>query len=168
MSEATARKWRDYDLSGVIAMFIASALQHPNPECNGRRRMSTIKVDQHKNKFGRARVYCTLADENEVNEQWAEEENEGLPTEEYRKRCFYEDALVYRTAYEYMAFLVPQHKDVFKSTADYPILIIDTIEHLDEYLEVNAEYVDKICDKYYSSNANELKAKLHKIYSRIY
>jgi hypothetical protein len=37
---------------GDIAMFIAAALNHPIPLCNGKGSISTIKVDQYKTKFG--------------------------------------------------------------------------------------------------------------------
>lgn len=47
-----------------IAMFIGSALNHPVSECNGSSvvgNVSTIHVEQYKEKFGEVRIYCVLA-----------------------------------------------------------------------------------------------------------
>jgi len=123
--------WRDIT---CISEFIAARLQYPLPRCNGRvPRMSTIVVEQYKEKFGDVRIYCTLAHEGEVAKAWAEKK--GFPTDEepsseFVKECFERDARVYRSAYIDMINLVPQYKRAIKSCATYDDLLYDSFEDL--------------------------------------
>lgn len=152
--------------SSIIALFIASALQHPNPPCNSRRhRVSTIRVDQHKEKFGLVVVYCELAAAEEVNDAW-KEFNEGEPTQEFAQECLDHDARYYRRCYRKMLKLVPHHRDVIMARPDYGWLLFDTVEELDAYLDKNAAEIKNYIDlgKWNVTTVEELRARIHKIY----
>ena len=83
--EGTNQYWRDMN---NIAAYIATRLVAERPRCNGRTpRVSTITVEQHKEKFGKVVVYCTLADINEVSEKWAELGNDGDPDDLFIQLC---------------------------------------------------------------------------------
>lgn len=169
---------REYDPSGTMAMFIAAALQHPNPPCNGRgRRMSTIYVDQHKNKFNMTVVYCTLAEENEVSEAWAEEGHDGDPSDDFRGKCMLRDAQVYRSSYRKMMFLAPQHKELLFPRADYGYLIADDVSEAYAYIdgrvaeaqapgahENHQKGVDRLLRTWAVPTIEALKEKLAKVY----
>lgn len=165
----------EFDPSGTIAMFIAAALQHPNPPCNGgrRRRVSTIFVSQHKNKFDQVVVYCTLAEANLVSEAWAEDGHDGDPNQEYVIKCLEDDAKLYRNAYRKMMFLAPQYKKMMLARPDYGYLLFDTKEQLDEWLAHQGEYAKEpngqsphLLKRWEAASADELRARLHKVYDR--
>lgn len=167
-----AKKELEFDPSSTIAMFIAAALQHPNPPCNGRnRRVSTIEVAQHKNKFDMVVVYCTLASTNEVNEAWAETGHDGDPPSEFVDKCLQQDANLYRKAYRKMLFLAPQYREMMLSRPDYGYLLFDDKARLDEWLDHQGEYqktknVDDthLQKRWNCGSADELRAKLHQVY----
>ena len=170
------KKEDEFDPSSTIAMFIASALQHPNPECNGgRRRMSTIHVAQHKNKFDLVVVYCTLAETNEVHEAWAEEGKSGLPDAKFLDRCLDHDADLYRKTYRKIMFLAPQYKAMTLGRPDYGYLLFDTKQELDEWLDNQGEYQktknvddENLQRRWNCGSADELRAKLYKVYDNKY
>lgn len=155
-------------------MFIASALQHPNPPCNGnRRRVSTIAVSQHKNKFDLVVVYCTLAETNLVSEAWAEDGHDGDPTPDYVSKCMEHDAHLYRSSYRKMMFLAPQYKKMTLARPDYGYLLFDTKDELDAWLKDQGEYAKEpngesphLLKRWSASDAAELRTKLHKVYDR--
>lgn len=162
----------EFDPSSTIAMFIASALQHPNPPCNGnRRRMSTIDVAQHKNKFDMVVVYCTLAEHNQVAEAWAESGQDGEPTPKFIDGCLIEDANLYRKSYRKMMFLAPQFKKEILGRPDYGYLLYDTKQELDAWLDHQGEYQktknvddENLQKRWNCSSSEELRTKLYKVY----
>jgi hypothetical protein len=162
----------EFDPSGTIAMFIAAALQHPNPPCNSkRRRVSTIAVSQHKNKFDQVVVYCTLAETNEVSEAWAEQGGAGDPPAEFVDKCLYSDAVLYRKAYRKMLFLAPQFRDMTLARPDYGYLLFNTKDELDAWLAHKSEYAKEpngehpgLLKRWHAADPAELRSKLHKVY----
>lgn len=169
---------RDYDPSGTIAMFIAAALQHPNPPCNGRRRrMSTISVGQHKNKFDQVVVYCDLADENLVSEAWAADGHDGEPSDEFVGKCMLHDAQVYRGAYRKMLFLAPQYRDMTLARPDFGHLLHDDVQGAYDWLddavkrakepgahENHGFYLNRQLRQWRVATVAELREKLQKVY----
>jgi hypothetical protein len=160
----------NYDISGTIAMFIASALQHPNPPCNGvKRRMSTIKVDQYKNKFNNVVVYCDLAHPDLVSESWWEDGHQGNVSDEYFVKCIDHDATKYRSAYRKMLFLLPEeyHAQTL-AWASYDYLLIPTTSELDAFMndDVNQLYVSNLLKTWRATDVDVLKNRFHKIYDR--
>ncbi len=165
------KEWHPHP-SGPIAMYIAAALQHPNPRCNGtRERVSTILVEQHKNKFNYVRVYCTLADKGMVQKSWDEEES-GDITEEYVKNCLLNDAIHYRRTYRTMMWLLPQHHDIIVRDADYGYLLFDTLADLDKWIDeqlygshmTNAERLLEKRTAWHEAKVTDIKEFLHKAY----
>lgn len=157
---APKQYWRDVT---AVAMFIASALQHPTPPCNSRNpRMSTIVVQQHKEKFGAANVYCQLADINMVADKWAQAGKQGEPSEEFIYSCFVHDAQVYRNAYMQMIDLVPHYKNMICARADYYELLFTTKQQLETWLtEKGSEGF--YLKRYKSKDIEELTRKLKNI-----
>ena len=140
-SDASAPKQYWNDIS-AIAMFISSALQEVVPPSNLSRSMrlirstrSTIKVQQHKEKFGEVRVYCEFAHKDLVKDLWLQHGNAPEPTQEFVKSCFVHDAVVYRDVYRQMVDLVPHYKNAIVQSADYPELLFDTKEELQAFLK---------------------------------
>ena len=121
---------RDFDLVGTMAAFIGARLNYVLPECNsgvrGGKLISTIRVDQHKEKFWYARVYCTLADQKMVEDAWvAANGPSGLPLkDDFRQKCFHRDAFHYRKVHTDLMKLVPErlHKRLIRH-ADYRELL---------------------------------------------
>ena len=163
---------QSYDAASTIAMFIGAALQHPNPPCNGRRRrVSTIQVDQHKNKFDLVVVYCTLAEDAQVLAAWSEQGGQGEPAPEFVARCLDHDAVVFRQAYRKMLFLAPQHAERILARPNYGYLLFDDVATLDAWLEERREHAQtKNGDNldlqrcWNVPDAAALRARLHKAY----
>lgn len=159
-------------------MFIAAALQHPVPPCNSnRRRLSTIFVSQHKNKFDRVVVYCTLASKNLVSEAYANDGNDGDPTPEYQGKCMQHDAKIYRAAYHKMLFLAPQYREMILSRPDYGWLLHDDVNKAYAYvndLEAEANKpdahenhkfrIDRLIEQWGVQTIEQLHEKLNKVY----
>lgn len=159
-------------------MFIASALQHPNPPCNGRnRRVSTIHVDQHKNKFDMVVVYCKLAEPNLVSEAWAADGNNGDPSDEFAGKCMVHDAQIYRSAYRKMLFLAPQYKEMTLGRPDYGYLLHDDVVDAYAYIdgrvaeaqapgahENHQKYVDRLLYNWRVPTVDAWKEKIAKVY----
>lgn len=161
----------DFDPVAALAMFIAAALQHPNPPCNGRRRlMSTIKVEQYKNKFNAVVVYCTLADADYVNSSWLAE-HDGTPTREYIERCLARDACIYRNAYKKMLALAPQCRDVILARPDHGYLLFDTKDDLDVWLDKHdhdEQYMKQLMSLWNVGDIGALRTKLHFVYDQLW
>lgn len=153
---------QQYDPSGTIAMFIAASLQFPQPHCN-EHYSSTIRVDQHKNKFNQVVVYCELADENLVSELWAFGGSAGLPTKEYRVSRLIKDARRYRRSYRQMIFLAPQYKDMILARPDYGYLLFDDIDMFDEWLNVQGKH---ILERWHADNIDQLRSYILEVYQR--
>lgn len=103
-----------------------------------RQRVSTISVGQVKEKFGSIRAYCTLASEELVNEKWENDPRaEGTtgPTDEYKQKCLEDDAVWYRHTYQTLTKLLPHYHSAITDAADYPGLLCETKEELDELLD---------------------------------
>lgn len=138
----------DINLNNV-AMFIAAALQHPNPPCNGRKKwVSTIKVDQYKTKFNFVRIYCTLADPELVKKvmdddpKFIEAKRSNLYADidleiaSFSKQCLIDDARHYRKCYLSMMSLLPEDLIKYvKSEADYPELLCHDIDELNQLID---------------------------------
>lgn len=122
---------------GNVAMFIASALNHPLPPANGRRGIvSTIHVAQYKIKFDDIRIYCSLAHPDLVNDYWQSMGREGTPSQEFSIACLKHDAMHYRQVYTAMLKLLPDDLKLnVVSCADYWELLYDTPEELRQYVE---------------------------------
>jgi hypothetical protein len=119
----------DFDLVGPIAAFIGARLQHPRPPCNGRNpRVSTIHVDQYKEKFWNVRIYCALASTEEVEAKWAEFGREGQPDDAFYAMCLMHDARHYRRCYLEMVSLVPRLRKRICNAADYSVLLQDNAD----------------------------------------
>lgn len=164
-----SQREHEYDPSGSIAMFIAAALQHPNPTCNGHNPlMSTIRVEQHKNKFDRVIVYCELADTNLVSQSWVGMgKGNGDPPDEFIQACMYRDAEIYRHAYRRMLSLVPELREMILSRADYAYLLYDTTRELDAWLNTYEQNnVNHLIKKWRVPDVAALRMLLHKAYKR--
>lgn len=151
---------------GACAAFIGARLQHRKPLCNSRNpRCSTIHVEQYKEKFGDVRVYCTLADDEEVRAKWEEEGNGGDPTPEFRAKCLARDAYFYRRVYLDMVSLVPQYHNAILLAADHEELLQDDEFSIDAYVTaLKPEWLAWKMKKYGALDAGDLKAKLRLIY----
>lgn len=116
-------RWMGYALEGCIHGF------------NLRRRASsTIRVEQTKEKFGEIRIYCWLADEDLVREEW-EKESPGLyVSEEFKRRCLKWDRYHYNHVYADAQHLFPQYARKIVSAADYRYLTHTTPEVAVQYL----------------------------------
>lgn len=130
--------------AAAAAAFIAARLQHPCPHINGCGNpwVSTIRVDQYKQKFGHVYVYCELADPSLVAQKWAWlKANAGhrarLPagytmcidmssdalTPEFVTRCVLRDAMHYRDTYLEISALAPRLCGQLQWHASYRALL---------------------------------------------
>jgi len=103
-----------------------------------RHAVSTIRVEQTKQKFDTCRVYCTLADEELVREKWCHESPQNSETnvpDEYTAKCLMHDIRHYNRTYAMMIRLVPEYSDAITSCADFPHLLATTSQ----------EAVDRLC-----------------------
>lgn len=119
-----------------IAAFIGARLQHPQPPCNGRSPVSTIRVDQYKTKFNSVRIYCHLADEKLVYNAWDQRYPNSLssPAQAFIDRCWMIDAEHYRGCYIDMVELLGGYAS-FVHDADYYVLLCASEEELDYVIE---------------------------------
>ncbi len=124
-----------------IAMFVAAALNHPLPPCNGKGNISTIGISQYKTKFSQIRIYCNLADAELVKEYWSQLGNEGDPTQEFKYGCLISDAKHYRECYLSMSNLLSdaEARDALMEPANFPELLFKNLEELDAFLNKNLE-----------------------------
>jgi len=160
-----------------IAAFIGARLQHPRPSMNGKNsRVSTIKVDQYKDKFNYVRIYCTLADDEEVKSCWQEQngdENLALTKEMFKARCLRNDARHYRRCYMDMVEIIPHLRARICAQADYAELLygtydevcarIDEIESLSKVASSPTK-IDSVRRRYGCATNDELKSFMSDIY----
>ena len=142
---------RDFDLVGPIASFLAARLNYVVPGSNGgpraKKLVSTIRVDQHKEKFWYARVYCELAAPSLVEDEWVNDSTfvMGPPPDDFRQRCFDRDAFHYRRVHLDMLALLPErlHKRVV-GFADYRELLFPTAIEMERHVDrlSNRDLVD--------------------------
>lgn len=171
----------EFDMSGTIARFIAAALQHPNPPCNGKNpRVSTIKVNQHKNKFNLVTVYCSLAAPEYVDAAWSESNSTDEPSDDFVQGCMVRDAIVFRQTYRRMLFLLPDHRSMIVMNAYYPYLLKETVQKAHEYVdgyvarliapgvhhEGNKLVLQSFLREWRVDNADALKSLLVQVYKR--
>jgi hypothetical protein len=157
-----------------MAAFIAARLNYVLPECNsgvhGGKPVSTIHVDQHKEKFWYVRVYCRLADDSLVTKKWLAErrqEADGeVPSAEFRERCLHHDAIHYRVVHRDMARLVhPRlHKRIL-SQADYFELLYDDVNSLQQNLARMGD-LTFFRERWKVGTDDELKFKLAMFYQQ--
>jgi hypothetical protein len=114
---------------------------------------TTILVQQHKEKFGGARVYCILADASLVAAAWKNDGNADAPSEEFIHMCRVRDAKHYRETYRMVFGLCPQYYSAVRYDADYPALLCETREELDELL----------CSEYHAGWERDDRATLFEI-----
>lgn len=150
-----------------IAAFIAARLQHPNPRCNGiNPRISTIRVDQHKEKFGEPRVYCILASDDLVTAAIVEKNLYVTP--ENVDKCLLHDAVHYRRTYLDMIALAPHYRDIIIGGASYWELLkltkADMLIWLDT--EENENNVKSYLPRWNVGDVSELRDKLSKVYDQ--
>lgn len=183
----------DFRLIGPIAAFIGARLQYPNPNINGQGNpwVSTIGVDQHKEKFWMCRIYCTLADPELVKQKWCwlkghaelrkanpyympQGDFEGdEPTQAFKDACLKHDAMHYRRCYIDMVALVPRLRQRVCSQADYFELLFDNVAELDAWFDTLACQKTDANDPmsfyrtcYHVEGNEKLKALLRTFYSK--
>ena len=131
---APKQYWNDVE---SLAYFIGKALDGRLYAFDHHERsFSTIRVLQTKEKFGDPRVYCRLADAELVTRAY-EKSSKFEPGEVPHSFKIYrviEDAKLYRSVYQRLMKLVPQYYVIIRNGADYPGLICETKEELDELL----------------------------------
>lgn len=182
----------DNQLIHTIAAFIAARLRYPYPSINGQGNpwVSTISVDQHKEKFWQVRVYCELAEPALIKEKWQwlkarqrriesgekfyrvhtqpEQIVADDPTPEFIARCLKSDAIYYREVYRDMLALRPTARDALFDGADHKELLYDSIEdldrHLDELESKNPAWSKHLSIKYGVDNVASLKAYMRSVY----
>lgn len=128
--------WRR--VSAAAAM-IGARLQYPMPRCNGVGIVSTIKVDQHKEKFGCVRVYCCLADHTLIEKANDERVRAGKLAQE-RDVFLERDARHYRLVYLDAVSLAPDLQVAICSGADYPELLLPTGVDLELFVKQHKLY----------------------------
>lgn len=97
--------------------------------------VTTIAVAQHKEKFGSVRVYCRLADPVRVAALWESQGNTGSPSSEFIRARRLRDAKHYRETYRMIFGLCPQYYNAVRYGADYPALLCESREELEELLD---------------------------------
>jgi hypothetical protein len=140
---------KDFELIGPLAAMIGARLNYVLPRCNsargGEKLVSTILVEQHKEKFWYVRVYCKLADETMVTNKWldalhwASNTDPPLPTDDFRARCFRHDALHYRRVYLDAVKVIPRLKHRITAFADYGELLFDNPQELCDHIDMLAK-----------------------------
>lgn len=182
MTECTEDK-KDFDLVGTLAAFIAARLNYVLPRCNSAHRggkyVSTINVDQHKEKFWYTIVYCTLAEEGMVLTKWlaerAREADGEDPSPEFMAKCLRTDALHYRRCYLDAVKIIPRMRKRIVSRADYrELLFVDGKElsdHIDELAAAdvdttNVSYLRHYLTRWNVKDAEELKYVLLQFYEK--
>jgi len=176
--------WRDVS---SIAAFIGARLSYELPECNrnyhSESRVSTIRVSQHKEKWGDVRVYVTLADEDLVKDSWRvyrelfkDKELPEEPAPEFIAECLFRDACHYRVCYYDMVALVPHYEAMITGAADEDMLLykgeaelearIAELVALDEKYE-KANHVKHICERWGVPDLDGLRAYMKKVYESV-
>lgn len=129
----------------AIAQWIAWALEaqqtgwgkHPH-------QMSTIAVQQHKEKYGSVRVYCTLTAPEKVDREWrarlrewriAGSQGERPSKTHFVRECEIRDMRWYRSVYRSAVALWPHYMSAIVDDADYVHLIGTFEEALQAHLE---------------------------------
>jgi hypothetical protein len=181
---------RDESMIGPIAAFIGARLQYPCPEVNGQGNpwTSTIRVDQHKEKFWGVVVYCNLADPDLVREKWVwiRENKEQMgklprrvtgklgkldadysadePSDAFKARCLFHDAMHYRECYLDMIALQPHLRGAICMRADHGELLLDQFSELEERVKDKPEYLESFCRKYHIEDPVKAMEFLHSVY----
>lgn len=150
-------KVKEPDL-GIVAGFIAAGLNHPAPVLDGGKPVSTILVDQHKQKFNNVRIYCTLAAARLVDEAWITSGGSGQFTEAFIVQRFYADAVHYRRTYLSMIELLPERTvHCVCGSADYPELLCKDKNELELFTGHAENRLAYCLNKYRVSDSDALK-----------
>ena len=159
-------KKREYFLHiQAIAAFIAARLQYQSPECNENMPVSTIRIDQHKEKFGDVRIYCTLADAELVRCMWKIRHTQlPRPTmpDTFKDECWLHDARHYRRCYRDMVSLVPHYKDAIINAADHYELLYDDVDKLST---LDVDHRTYLCRRHECATLEQLIEKLNSVYT---
>lgn len=155
-----------HDVSSM-AMFVAASLQYPLPRCNGlASRVSTIRVEQYKEKFGDVRIYCILAHPDEVKARWQEEGHKSPdPTLDFTRRCLLSDARHYRNCYMSMVGLVPHLRDALCCAADYGVLLYEDAAAIESEIMPHVEKHEQLyLSRFYADSIEQLRVIFDKVY----
>lgn len=180
----------NFELIGPLAAFIGSRLQYPSPAINGQGNpwVSTISVDQHKEKFWYIRVYCTLAEPDLVLKKWTWLKDrqrrldagekiychawKGLaemlagggeePTPEFFTRCALHDAIHYRKVYMDAVRLRPHLRERICDQADHWILLLESPDKIKRDKPEQEEWDLK---KFYVKDHDTLMTFYQKVYN---
>jgi hypothetical protein len=166
----------DIRLIGPIAAFIGTRLNSRWTRCSAPKyagkQMTTIKVDQYKEKFWYVRIYCDLAEPELVQELWGLQGKDGLPTLEFSRECFRRDARHYRKCYMEMIEIIPRLKEKIRSQADHHELLCDDAVHMEKLIDElmveecapNVDNLQHYRNKYGVETNDELKGALRDLY----
>lgn len=127
---------KDYfDDIEMIAEWIAWGLEAQQSGWSEKsNQMSTIAVQQHKEKYGTARVYCSLAAESKVNPLWRaelrrwnklDEKTRGPRPDkkEFTRRCLISDLRWYRYVYKKALRCWPQYETALTSATEHALAL---------------------------------------------
>lgn len=151
--EAPRYYWHDVS---QLARFVSLALAG---DVDPKKRVSTIGVGYHKEKFGLPIVWCTLADANLVSEAYAQDKGVGPVTSEYAERCLMHDSMHYRQTYFSMMGLVPHYREILTEGAVYPELLFARSREVTVWCRAAGEHYFK---RWGVASADELQKKLAK------
>jgi hypothetical protein len=138
----------DKQLIGPIAAFIGARLQHVLPPYNSRfvGPVSTISIDQYKDKFAAVRIYCTLADPDLVQAKALG--IVAIADDAFKAACLKHDAIFYRRCHLDMVKLVPHLRDAICSQADYYELLFENVAALNAWLDQLAVPDPQVTNKF--------------------
>jgi len=153
---------------GDVAMFVASSLNYPIPQFEGRRFVSTIRVNQFKTKFGHIRIYCQLASPALVQDAWSALGKEGEPTAEWIENRLRNDALHYRDCYLSMAKIlscVPDGDELITylvDSSDYRELLYPNKDALNDMIigALESDSINYYYTKWGVSDSDQLLQRL--------
>lgn len=94
---------------------------------------TTIELDQAKEKFGTARVYCYLGARELVMNEFRKLSNVSFP--EFHFRCLLRDARHYRKVYHDALKLWPYYGYAIFTCASYPYMLHENIDEFLTYVE---------------------------------
>lgn len=170
--KAPATYWSDIGhLAEMIGYALEGSMTGYRTECY---HMSTIAVQQVKEKFGQARVYCVLGNAENVARKWNREHkttqlhNDGnvtlsvscasRPTNEFCRQCCVEDAKWYRHVYRTFVSLVPHYKDAIVGAADMGELLYDSFEEMKAAQESSTLFTEEEFREIYGVTKDDLQA----------
>lgn len=163
-------------LIGPIAAFIGTRLNSQWGMCSAPHHvgkpMTTIRVDQYKDKFWYVRIYCELADPDLIQQLWELDGKDGYPTIDFSQECLRRDARHYRKCYMEMIEIIPRLKDKIRAQADYRELLCDDASSMEKLIDElmatecapNVDNLQHYRNRYGVETNDELKAALRNLY----